>query len=144
MCFRALKTAVVALLLAMPAAAQRSLDYRSEQLDCEWLMGEIKRMSEQQLWEVEQPSHLYKVVSFLKGMLDVVGGQDEKEFLAMVPKRHPLTFTYRPVDVMESMRYKGCAAEYGEANGFVRAGTLESGKVYGPKSKLAGWRESSK
>ena len=130
------KTAVIALFLVVPAYAQRSITYRSQQLDCAWMVDEIERMVDEQSWTMEEPSLLYKTVSVLKVVLDIVGGHDEEAFLATVPKRHPFSFSYKPSDILEAMRYKGCAEEYGRGNSFIRSGTLEADKVYKPKSRL--------
>ena len=129
--------AVILCLAVLPAQAQQAMTYRSQQIECTWLTSEIQRMAEEQSWAVEEPSAFYKVFSFLKPALDMVGGQDEKAFIASVPAQHPFSFTHKPADILEAMRFKGCSSEYSQAISSVRSGVIKENEVYRPRSRLS-------
>ncbi len=104
-------------LLALPSAAQQRIDYMHRNLDCDWLLTEYRRLKVRQ--DLQPPDPLgpgYKIMLAIRGVLDVIGGQEKEDLVATVPDQFGVSFSYRAQDFADAMRIKSCASQFGEVS----------------------------
>ncbi len=104
-------------LFALPAAAQQRIDYTHRNLDCDWLQTEYRRLKLRQ--DLDPPDPLgagYKFMLAVRGVLDIIGGQEREDLAATVPDEFGVSFSYRAQDIAAAMRIKSCASQFSEVS----------------------------
>ncbi len=86
-------TMLVLALFALPSAAQQRIDYTHRNLDCDWLLTEYHRLKERQ--DLDPPDPLgagHKAMLAVRGVLDIIGGQEREDLAATVPDEFGVSF----------------------------------------------------